>query len=514
MVELKLRHMDQVQQAFDLVRESASSQGAQYVADYCQETSDYRGAIEFLLLANKSDEAFKLAQSQSIVEAYCSFLGDSISAEDAMKVAHYYEKSQKKGQAGRFYSLCGQYSKALRLFIQCGDEEIDAAIEVVGKSQNDNLTHQLIDFLLGEKDGIPKDQNYIYRLYLALKKYDEAAKTALIISRDEQDHGNYSLAHSVVVETVRQLEAVEMKVPSQLRLSFVLLHSYILVKSFVRRGDHEGAARLLLRIAQNLSKFPMHAVQILTSTVVECQRAGLKASSYEYAVMLMRPEYRPNIDANLKRKIEAIVRRRTTLGDSEVGEKMSPCPLSGQEIPIMQLDCPTTRDALPMCIVTGRHMVLDDWCFCPNSKLPALYSEYIRYIQDEVAASSTTESPSITSSRHESKEKEGAKLSPVAANAISRSVSAADPVMGKSVSISDLTVATPAEALLYIQRYNNVIEKKKTEEQKQMSSSSGGEMPGDDDDEAAAAGGKNGITKAARTKLDRTRRAKNKRSSN
>jgi len=509
-VELKLRHMDQVQQAFDLVRESASSQGAQYVADYCQETNDYRGAIEFLLLANKSDEAFKLAQSQSIVEAYCAFLGDGITAEDAMKVANYYEKTQKKGQAGRFYSLCGQYSKALRLFIQCGDDEIDAAIEVVGKSQNDNLTHQLIDFLLGEKDGIPKDQNYIYRLYLALKKYDEAAKTALIISRDEQDHGNYSLAHSVAVETVRQLEAVEMKVPSQLRLSFVLLHSYTLVKSFVRRGDHEGAARLLLRIAQNLSKFPMHAVQILTSTVVECQRAGLKASAYEYAVMLMRPEYRPNIDVNLKRKIEAIVRRRYTQGD-EVGERTSPCPLSGQEIPIMQLDCPTTRDALPMCIVTGRHMVLDDWCFCPNSKLPALYSEYIRYIQDEVAASSTNEPPSPTSSsRSESKEKEG-KMSPVI-NAISRSVSAADPVLGKSVSISDLTMSTPTEALRYIQRYNNVIEKKE-----EKPSLNDGELAGEDamrGDEDDATGGKKGATKAARTKLDRTRRTKSKRSGN
>ena len=66
-----------------------------------------------------------------------------------MKVAHYYEKLHKKGQAGRFYTLCGQYSKALRLFLECGDDEIDAAIEVVGKSQNENLTHQLIDFLLG-----------------------------------------------------------------------------------------------------------------------------------------------------------------------------------------------------------------------------------------------------------------------------------------------------------------------------------------------------------------------------
>jgi hypothetical protein len=51
---------------------------------------------------------------------------------------------------------------------------------------------------VGEKDGMPKDPNYIYRLYMALKKFDDAAKTALIIARQEQDMGNYSLAHSVV----------------------------------------------------------------------------------------------------------------------------------------------------------------------------------------------------------------------------------------------------------------------------------------------------------------------------
>lgn len=100
-VELKLRHLDQVQQAFDLVRSTSSAQGAQHVADYCIETSDYRGAIEFLLIANKSDEAFKLSQSHGIVEVYTNMLGDNISAEDATKVAHFYEKSQDYGKAGK-----------------------------------------------------------------------------------------------------------------------------------------------------------------------------------------------------------------------------------------------------------------------------------------------------------------------------------------------------------------------------------------------------------------------------
>ena len=38
--------------------------------------------------------------------------------------------------------------------------------------------------------------------------------------------------------------------------------------------------------------FIVDIVPILTSTVIECHRAGLKNSSFSYAAMLMRPEYR------------------------------------------------------------------------------------------------------------------------------------------------------------------------------------------------------------------------------
>ncbi len=44
--------------------------------------------------------------------------------------------------------------------------------------------------------------------------------------------------------------------------------------------------------ARNISKFPKHIVPILTSTVIECHRANMKKTAFEYASMLMRPEYR------------------------------------------------------------------------------------------------------------------------------------------------------------------------------------------------------------------------------
>merc|ERR1719465_117153 len=91
--------------------------------------------------------------------------------------------------------------------------------------------------------------------------------------------------------------------------NLMILHSYILVKVLVKQGDHLSGARMLIRVAKHISKFPMHVVPILTSTVIECHRAGLRNSSFEYATTLMRPEYRQTIGEAYKRKIEAIVRK-------------------------------------------------------------------------------------------------------------------------------------------------------------------------------------------------------------
>ena len=259
------------------------------------------------------------------------------------------------------------------------------------------------------------------------------------MAKQEQDIGNYPYAHSVLTEIIMKLEEVRAKVPMNMRQAFVLLHSYMLVKIFARRGDHTSMARLLLRLAQNISRFPNHTVQILLSTVIECQRAGLKSSSYEHATTLMRPEYRQQItDQLLRKKIEAIVRRKSAQSE-EVPEDLTPCPISAQLILASQLECPTTRDALPMCVITGRHVLLDDFCICPNSKFPAIHSEYVKYIQGE--------SERIAAELAKKGDANGA------------SVDVMDPVLGLPIVANDLKLSTKEEVLKYIQRYNNIIDK-------------------------------------------------------
>jgi len=239
-------------------------------------------------------------------------------------------------------------------------------------------------------------------------------------------------------------------VPSAARRGFALLHSYALVKKLARRGDHLGAARLLLRVAASVSKFPAHMVPILTSTVIECQRAGLKNSAFEFASMLMRPEYRSQLDPKYKKKIEAIVRRPKR---DEEQEEMSPCPISGIPIPITQLECPTTKDALPFCVVTGRHMVADDWCFCPVSRMPALRSFYLAYLDAE-HAEGTAGAEALTPAEKVMKESSGPTVK-----------CGLDPVCGKPVFSNQLKKATAEEVSAYIAMYNMVEDKtkKKTE---------------------------------------------------
>ncbi|KAJ0402088.1 hypothetical protein ATCC90586_000273 [Pythium insidiosum] len=372
-VRIQLEHLHQPENAFAIVRETKSSEGALVVAKYCTETGNYRCAIEFLLMANKEDEAFQLAMTQNEVDAFAQQLGESISIERAAKVAQHYEQTQALARAAEFYQICGNYHKALRLFLQCGDSELSKAIDVVGKARNDMLTHTLIDHLMGETDGIPKDPNHIFRLYMALGNYPQAAKTALIISRQEQELGNYKMAHDVLVETHRQLESHKIHVSQELRQSLMLLHSYILVKKLVKRGEHTAAARMLVRVAKHISKFPTHVSNILISAVIECQRAGLRAYSYEYATTLMKPEYRNNIDKEIKRKIEAIVRRPNK---EQSPDPVTPCPYCGNELPEADLDCAKCKNWIPYCIVTGYHMVKDDWSRCPTCSFPALFSHF------------------------------------------------------------------------------------------------------------------------------------------
>jgi len=396
MVRMLLEHLNKPQRAFSIVRESKSSQGGMLVAKHCQAIGDHRSAIEFLLLAKRSEDAFEVATSHDQMDAYTAALGKDGTFEEYKRVAQYYDSNGNPLKAGEYWFQCKDYTKALRLFLQCGERAVSQAIEVVGRARSDMLTHTLIDFLMGETDGVPKDPNYIFRLYMALGNYPQAAKTAIIIARQEQELGNYRVAHQILFDTHKELTAQRIRVPQELSHNLMLLHSYVLVKPLSKMGDHLAAARMLIRVARNISKFPMHVVPILTSTVIECHRAGLRGSAFEYATTLMRPEYRPQLQDPYKRKIEAIVRKPGDKTDVVESESASPYDL-GVVLAETSLECPSTKNTIPYCIATGRHIVLSDLCLCPGCDFPALFSQFTRLMESDGTCPMCTQSIALNS---------------------------------------------------------------------------------------------------------------------
>jgi WD repeat-containing protein 19 len=386
-VRLNLEHLNNPEEAVHVVQETKSIEGAKMVARFFQKLNDYCSAIRFLVMSHCHDEAFQLARQHHQMQVYGEILSNSLEAEakpeDFRSLAVHFEGEHNSLLAGKYYSLAGDHSKALKHLMQVlkanpeDAQAISLAIDAVAASSDDHLANQLIEFLLGETDGMPKDPKFLFRLYMARHHYPEAAKTAIIVASEEQINGNYRNAHDVLFGMYQELRRNGIKIPTEMRSNLTLLHSYILVRLHVRRGEHLKGARMLIRVANNISKFPSHVVPILTSTVIECSRAGLKASAFSYAAMLMRPEYRSQVDPRYSRKIEAVVRKPGSKlsASSEEEEPNSPCPCCDGPVPETELNCMHCKNSIPFCIATGRHIVKDNLTACPECDFPAILPE-------------------------------------------------------------------------------------------------------------------------------------------
>ena len=369
-------HVNDLEGAAQLIRKTRSRESAKLLSKALVALRDFKSAAEFYLIAGMQIEAFEIAKRHDVMEHFALLVQDDASNDMLCKIANYFEGKGQFLLAGKFHLLSSHYQEALRMFIQdksLDGSNVDLAIETIGQAKNDALTHQLIDFLMGETDGVPKDAKYIFKLYMSLKQYREAARTAIIIAREEQILGNYRAAHDLLLENYRQLKRSEVKIPAELDRMLMILHSYTLVKTLVRIDDHLKGARMLIRVSNNISKFPAHIVPILTSTVVECHRSGLKKEAFDFAAILMRPEYRQQIDQKFKRKIEQIVRRPEM---DEIEEPLTPCPVCATPLAESSLDCTECKSTLPYCIATGQHLILDQWCICPSCEFPALINPF------------------------------------------------------------------------------------------------------------------------------------------
>ncbi len=371
--------------AFHLVRETASATAALLAAKHCVAVGDVGHCLEFMLLAQQDDEAFEVAKAHHALETYAQLL--LAQRRDVQHVLEFYRQSRAWAAAGQLHVRLGQPVEALPLLLQGG--ALGDAIQLVVEAQDPSLTGAAVAFL---NDGPGQDWGHLQQLYARLGNYEDVVRVALARADREQAQDKYVEARAMVHEATRQLEP-HVRVWAPLQARFVVLHSYLLVKSLLHHERHDLAARLLLRVAKHAAScFPRQQVRLFTSVVLQCQRVGLSQPAYDYASLLVAdPQAHQELDPKIRRKVETIVRRHTasagTEDDTDAAreeEATSPCPFCNTPVHVTQLQCPGPhKAAIPMCVVSGRHMERDDWSVCPNSGLPALYSEYVKYMEAE-----------------------------------------------------------------------------------------------------------------------------------
>ena len=85
-----------------------------------------------------------------------------------------------------------------------------------------------------------------------------------------------------------------------------------------------------------------------------------------------------------------------------------------------------------MCVVTGQHVTLADLCLCPRSGMPALFSQYLIHIEEELKAAAA------------SNQEDGSTKAAVAL----------DPVTESPVAARELVRLAEEEAASYIAKHN------------------------------------------------------------
>ena len=385
-VRLTVEQLNDISSAYEIVRRTKSAEAAALVAKYCRKDGNPETAIEFLLLAKKTDEAFELASTTNNMATYSSILGANGSTENYLHIAEYYEGKSDFSTAADYYFKCHSYDKALQKYLEAVsslgatmvraadaaevekkiDSCLNSAIAVVGEAKLNKLSTQMIRYLTAEENDAPRDPKYLFSLYMALGKYEKGSDTAIIIARTQRELGHYRVAHRLLFQTYKELEKHGMAVPSELRWNLMLLHSYLIAKPLMKTlNNHDLAARMLIRVAKNIPKFPKHITQILTSCVTECNKAGFDKSAFTYAKQLVTSD-RKGIPDKHRKRIDTIVRKpgyysknnvpgkRLTEADlTDPPEPVGPCPFCSVSVPLTMLDCPRCKNNIPYCVSTG-----------------------------------------------------------------------------------------------------------------------------------------------------------------
>ncbi|KAL4434272.1 hypothetical protein ABPG75_000713 [Micractinium tetrahymenae] len=364
-VRVLLQRLGDAEAAADLAACAGSADASLAVARFCELAGKHQLAVEQYCFGGDCTAAFVLAQRAACVPVLAAWARRAGSAEAAQLVAGHYEAAGELAAAGELCALAGQTERAVRLYVQAGGDSVPAAIKLAGEAKDPAVAAVVLDHLQAVDSMGPA----LLDLHLALGNAEQACAVAEARAQQEQAAGNYKVARDQLLAICRELQGRGAPATPSLLSALHLLHSYLLVRTLVRQGDHLAAARLLLVVADSIDAFPRHAVAILTSTVIECHRAALHGAAQRWAAALQQPPYAGQVASAYAKKIEAIARQPawTESGKGEE-EPCCECLFCGAPGPESSLRCASCRKALPFCCASGKRMALNDWSECPGGQ--------------------------------------------------------------------------------------------------------------------------------------------------
>ncbi|CAK84014.1 unnamed protein product (macronuclear) [Paramecium tetraurelia] len=379
-VRLNLNQLNNIERAKFILRNKCKTVTlASMVAQYCERRGSKAEAVEFLILAEKKEQAFALAQNYNEMDSYVEHM-KAFSLEERLQVAQYFEGKNQLDKAAFHFEKAQDPMKALRLYQKAGEEFINDMIDLVARNKQDSLIQHLSDYINGDTDDIPKDPIFSLKLQKAIGNLQAVGRIAITIAASEQECGKYKEAHQFLYETCDDLKSSGNQIPFDLYQKLMTLHSYTLVKKITKLEEHEDLAKLLDRVCKSISQFPNGATNILTMAVIEATKANFKSMAYQWAITLMKQEYRSQINEKFKTRIENIARKPVK---EEVPDKKTPCPFCGEFVSEFTLDCPKCSNNIPFCIASAKHIVAEQCCFCPECKFPANIQYFKRILEIE-----------------------------------------------------------------------------------------------------------------------------------
>jgi WD repeat-containing protein 19 len=161
------------------------------VAEHCIQLSNFRYAIEFLVRARRSDDAFAIAELHERMDDLAELIGDQGTPEQYELIGNYFCARNEMVRAGTFFTLAGDSDRSMKCYMSDGsDPAMDLAIDLAEKVPSRELREHLLEYLPVNMQAQTRDIRFLLSMFVIMRLFDEASETANWVAENFRFRGD------------------------------------------------------------------------------------------------------------------------------------------------------------------------------------------------------------------------------------------------------------------------------------------------------------------------------------